>query len=43
MTSSERNDKKALMYLKENGITDINQVTEADREILYSILDEKLP
>jgi len=32
-------DRKALMYLQERNITDISQVTEKDREIIYSILD----
>lgn len=39
MTKEERNDKTCLLYLKERGITEIEQVTEKDRETLYSILD----
>ena len=38
-TQSERNDKIALLYLKEHNITDINQVTPTNRRVLYSILE----
>ena len=39
----KKRDKKALLYLKMNGITDISQVRKGHREDLYKILDgEKL-
>lgn len=39
LTQEEKNDKIALLYLKENGITDIKQVTPKHRKKLYEILD----
>lgn len=41
MTQSQKNDKKALLYLKAHGITEIEQVTAANRKDLYAILDGK--
>jgi hypothetical protein len=41
MTREERNDAMALMYMKENNITLIEQVTKEDRAQIYSILDRK--
>ena len=37
----ERNDAKALAYLKDRGITGLEEVTEADRKALFSILSER--
>ena len=39
MTQEERNDKVALLYLKQRKITDIEQVTARDRKVIWSILD----
>ena len=41
MSNEERQDKKALLYLKQNGITEIEQVTQRHRAILYAILNSK--
>jgi hypothetical protein len=39
MSEEARRDKIALLYLKENKITDISQVTHKHRVTLYSILN----
>jgi hypothetical protein len=41
MTREERNDGMALLYLKEKNITEIEQVTDKDREAIFNILDRK--
>lgn len=40
MTREERNDAIAMLYLKERNITECEQITEKDREVIYSILDK---
>ena len=40
MSNEEKQDKKALLYLQQNGITEIEQVTPRHRAVLYSILDK---
>ena len=41
MTQSEKNDKVALLYLKEKNITEIEQVSAKDRRVIFQILDNK--
>lgn len=38
--TDKNKDKMCLLYLAEKKITDISQVTAADRKVLYSILDK---
>jgi hypothetical protein len=39
MTREDRNDKMAMLYLKERNITEIEQVSKKDKAAIYSILD----
>jgi len=41
MTQEERNDKMALLYLKEKNITEYEHVSKKDRKVIFNILDKQ--